>query len=160
MAERRLKPSNPAAPASAAATSPHFSRLIESPETPVDGRPETTTPLVVVSPLLCPLVEETPGPTFIDPASPPGRPVFATRGRPEELADGKLALGVIRSVLAHVVETRRAAGDLALHHVDGRDLYGWADWEVMPMADLLHPDPPAQRLVGERFAEVLRSLLG
>lgn len=122
-----------------------------------EGHP--TTPLVVVSPLLCPLVEDTPGPTFLDPASPPGRPRFATRGRPEEVADGKLALGLIRSVLAHVVEQRRAAGDDALHLVDGRDLYGWADWEALPMADLLHPDPPAQRLVGERFAEVLRGLL-
>ncbi|GCD18871.1 hypothetical protein CTKZ_04330 [Cellulomonas algicola] len=123
-----------------------------------EGHP--TTPLVVVSPLLCPLVEDTPGPTFIDPASPPGAPVFATRGRPEDVADGRLTLRVIRAALAEVVAPRRAAGDGALHLVDGLDLYGDADWDALPMADLLHPDAPAQRLVGERFADVLRGLLG
>ncbi|QHT57028.1 lipase [Cellulomonas sp. H30R-01] len=123
-----------------------------------DGHP--TTPLVVVSPLLCPLVEDTPGPTFIDPASPPGAPVFATRGRPGEVADGRLTLRVIRAALAEVVASRRAAGDAALHLVDGLDLYGDADWDALPMADLLHPDAAAQRLVGERFADVLRGLLG
>ncbi|WP_246247497.1 SGNH/GDSL hydrolase family protein [Cellulomonas septica] len=123
-----------------------------------EGHP--TTPLVVVSPLLCPLVEDTPGPTFIDPASPSGSPVFATRGRPEDVADGRLTLRVIRAALAEVVASRRAAGDEALHLVDGLDLYGDADWDALPMADLLHPDAPAQRLVGERFADVLRGLLG
>ncbi|MDC7123205.1 lipase [Cellulomonas fimi] len=123
-----------------------------------EGHP--TTPLVVVSPLLCPLVEDTPGPTFIDPASPPGAPVFATRGRPEDVADGRLTLRVIRTALAEVVASRRTAGDPALHLVDGRDLYGDADWDALPMADLLHPDAPAQRLVGERFADVLCGLLG
>lgn len=123
-----------------------------------EGHP--TTPLVVVSPLLCPLVEDTPGPTFIDPASAPGAPVFATRGRPDDVADGRLTLRVIRAALADVVAARRAAGDAALHLVDGLDLYGAADWDAMPMADLLHPDAPAQRVVGERFADVLRGLLG
>ena len=42
-----------------------------------DGHP--TTPLVVVSPLLCPLVETTPGPTSLDPADPS---VFRTTGAP------------------------------------------------------------------------------
>ncbi|WP_273653480.1 SGNH/GDSL hydrolase family protein [Cellulomonas fimi] len=123
-----------------------------------EGHP--TTPLVVVSPLLCPLVEDTPGPTFIDPASPAGAPVFATRGRPEDVADGRLTLRVIRRALADVVAARRAAGDDALHLVDGLDLYGADDAVALPMADLLHPDAPAQRLVGERFADVLRGLLG
>lgn len=123
-----------------------------------EGHP--TTPLVVVSPLLCPLVEDTPGPTVIDPASPPGAPVFATRGRPDDVADGRLTLRVIRAALADVVASRRASGDEALHLVDGLDLYGSADWDLLPMADLLHPDAPAQRLVGERFADVLRGLLG
>lgn len=123
-----------------------------------EGHP--TTPLVVVSPLLCPLVEDTPGPTFIDPASAPGAPVFATRGRPDDVADGRLTLRVIRAALADVVAARRAAGDAALHLVDGLDLYGAADWDAMPMADLLHPDAPAQRVVGERFADILRGLLG
>ncbi|AEE47413.1 SGNH/GDSL hydrolase family protein [Cellulomonas fimi] len=122
-----------------------------------EGHPST--PLVVVSPLWCALVEDTPGPTFVDPASPPGAPLFATRGRPEEVADGKLSLRVIRAVLAEVVAARRASGDEALRLVDGRDLYGEADAAALPMADLLHPDPPAQRLVGERFAEVLRGVL-
>ncbi|WP_205687433.1 SGNH/GDSL hydrolase family protein [Cellulomonas endophytica] len=122
-----------------------------------EGHP--TTPLLVVSPILCPMVEDVPGPTRIDPAAPPGAPVFETLGRTEEVAEGKLSLGAIREVLASVVERRRAAGDTALAYLDGRELYGWDDWAELPMADLLHPDPPAHRRMGERFADVARGLL-
>ena len=56
----------------------------------------------------------------------------------------------------------RGAGatDPNLHYVDGRDLYGPADAERMPLPDNLHPGPDVQRLIGERFADqVLRPLL-
>ncbi|GEK20347.1 SGNH/GDSL hydrolase family protein [Cellulomonas xylanilytica] len=116
-----------------------------------DGHP--TTPLVVVSPLLCPLVETIPGPTSLDPADPS---VFRTTGHAFEVADGKLTLTVIRSLLRSVVEAR---ADDALTYVDGTSLYGWPDWDDLPMRDLMHPDAEAHRLVGKRFAAVLRSVL-
>ena len=112
-----------------------------------DGHP--TTPLVVVSPLLCPLVETTPGPTSLDPADPS---VFRTTGHP---SDGALTLTVIRSALRSVVDAR---ADSALTYVDGTSLYGWPDWDDLPMRDLMHPDAEAHRLIGTRFASVLRSL--
>ncbi|WP_421743201.1 SGNH/GDSL hydrolase family protein [Cellulomonas sp.] len=115
-----------------------------------DGHP--TTPLVLVSPLLCPLVETTPGPTSLDPADPS---VFRTTGLSSEVADGKLTLTVIRSVLRTIVESR---GDDALTYVDGTTLYGWSDWDDLPMRDQMHPDADAHRLIGTRFAAVLRAL--
>ncbi|KQY46904.1 SGNH/GDSL hydrolase family protein [Cellulomonas sp. Root137] len=115
-----------------------------------DGHPAT--PLVLVSPLLCPLVETTPGPTSLDPADPS---VFRTTGQPSEVADGKLTLTVIRSVLRAVVEAR---GDSALTYVDGTTLYGWSDWDDLPMRDQMHPDAEAHRLIGKRFAAVLSGL--
>lgn len=114
-----------------------------------------TTPMVVISPILCPMVEDRPGPTSIDPDSPPTAPVFVTAGRPEELADDKLSLNVIRGELAGVVERRQ---DPHLAYLDGRELFGEADWERMPMPDLLHPDPAGQRHIGERFAALLPGL--
>ena len=99
-----------------------------------DGHP--TTPLVVVSPLLCPLVETTPGPTSLDPADPS---VFRTTGHPSEVADGKLTLTVIRSVLRAVVDAR---ADSALTYVDGTSLYGWPDWDDLPDA---RPHAPGRR---------------
>jgi hypothetical protein len=110
-----------------------------------EGHP--TTPLVVVSPLWCPLVETTPGPTSLDPADPS---VFRTLGHPSEVADGKLSLTVIRDVLRSVAAAR---DDPALTYVSGLSLYGPADG--LPMRDLLHPDAEAHRLIGRRFAALL-----
>ncbi|MBO3083215.1 GDSL-type esterase/lipase family protein [Cellulomonas fengjieae] len=112
-----------------------------------EGHP--TTPLLVVSPLLCPLVETTPGPTSLDPADPT---VFRTTGEPSE---GALSLTVIRSALRAVVTARQ---DAALHYVDGTALYGPSDADRLPMRDLMHPDAPAHRLIGTRFAAVLDDL--
>jgi hypothetical protein len=122
-----------------------------------DGHPST--PLVVISPILCPMVEDCPGPTEIDPSSPDDAMVFHTLGRPEELAHDKLSLRVIRRVLREVVDRRRAAGDTALTYLDGLELYGEAEWESLPMPDLLHPDDAGHRHIGERFAALLPGLL-
>jgi len=121
-----------------------------------EGHP--TTPVLVISPIVCPMVEDCPGPTSIDPASPPDAPVFRTAGRPEELAEGKLSLNIIRQVLAEVV-ARRAVGDPHLEYLDGRELFSVRDWETMPMPDLLHPDPVGHRHIGERFAALLPALV-
>ncbi|MFE2578500.1 GDSL-type esterase/lipase family protein [Streptomyces sp. NPDC059378] len=112
-----------------------------------EGHP--TTPLLVVSPIHCPLHEDTPGPTFPD--FEDGRMTFRAAGDPAERAAGKLTLRVIREELARIT-AERAADDPHLHHLDGLDLYGAADFAELPLPDLLHPGPAAHRRIGERFA--------
>ncbi|GAA1303740.1 SGNH/GDSL hydrolase family protein [Saccharothrix xinjiangensis] len=118
-----------------------------------EGHP--TTPLLVISPILCPIHEDTPGPVAPDLAElRRGRLLFRATGDPAERASGKLTLGVIRAELARVV-AQRAADDPNLHHLDGRALYGEADAAELPLPDRLHPDAAGHRLMGERFAELV-----
>ncbi|RCK70983.1 lipase [Desertihabitans brevis] len=113
-----------------------------------DGHPDT--PLLVVSPILCPIHEDTPGPGAVDPATLGTDQVrFLATGRPEEVAEGKLTLRVIREELRALVERR---ADPHLHHLDGTELYGEADAAELPLPDALHPDTATHRLIGERFA--------
>lgn len=115
-----------------------------------EGHP--TTPLLVVSPILCPIHEDTPGPSapdFSDLGA--GRLRFRAAGDPAERATGKLTLDVIRDVLSRIVK-QRAADDPQLHYLDGRDLYGEADFAELPLPDRLHPDAATHRRIGERFA--------
>ncbi|GHE75896.1 SGNH/GDSL hydrolase family protein [Streptomyces griseoaurantiacus] len=115
-----------------------------------EGHPRT--PLLVVSPILCPIHEDTPGPSvpdFSDIAA--GRLRFRAAGDPAERAAGKLTLNVIRGELARIV-AQRAAEDPYLHHLDGRELYGEADAAELPLPDALHPDAASHRRIGERFA--------
>ncbi|MEV6294886.1 GDSL-type esterase/lipase family protein [Streptomyces sp. NPDC051896] len=115
-----------------------------------DGHPDT--PLLVVSPILCPIHEDTPGPSLPDFAGlSEGRLRFRAAGDPAEKASGKLTLGVVREELARIVRDR-AAEDPRLHYLDGRALYGEADFGELPLPDGLHPDAAAHRRIGERFA--------
>jgi hypothetical protein len=117
-----------------------------------EGRP--TTPLLVVSPILCPIHEDTPGPSAPDLTDlGTGQLRFRAMGNPAEVASGKLTLGVIRDELARIVE-QRAAEDPNLHYLDGRDLYGEADSAELPLPDQLHPDAATHRRIGERFADL------
>ena len=71
-----------------------------------DGHP--TAPLLVVSPILCPIHEDTPGPSAPDlTALGEGRLAFRAAGDPAEVAAGKLTLTVIRDELARIVARRR-----------------------------------------------------
>ncbi|BBC30269.1 uncharacterized protein SGFS_015630 [Streptomyces graminofaciens] len=116
-----------------------------------EGHP--TTPLLVVSPLLCPIHEDTPGPCAPDFSNiSKGEFKFRALGDPAERASGKLTLRVIRDELARIVAQRQAE-DPHLHHLDGRDLYGEADSAELPLPDDLHPDAATHRRIGERFAE-------
>lgn len=118
-----------------------------------EGHP--TTPLLVVSPLLCPIHETTPGPGDFDhDALRAGLVRFRATGDPAERAAGKLTLEVVRGELARTVRDRRAT-DPNLHHLDGRELYGQADFAELPLGDDLHPDPPAHHRIGERFAALV-----
>jgi hypothetical protein len=117
-----------------------------------EGHP--TTPLLVVSPILCPIHEDTPGPSAPDFSNLSGGKLqFRAAGDPSERAGGKLTLNVIRDELARVVK-QRAADDPNLHYLDGRDLYGDADFAELPLPDQLHPDATAHRRIGDRFAKL------
>ncbi|MER6288707.1 GDSL-type esterase/lipase family protein [Streptomyces sviceus] len=117
-----------------------------------EGRPDT--PLLVVSPILCPMHEDTPGPCFPDVGElGEGRLRFRTLGDPTERASGKLTLQVIREELARIVK-QRAAEDPHLHYLDGRELYGEDDSAELPLPDDLHPDAATHRRMGERFARI------
>ncbi|WP_438483942.1 GDSL-type esterase/lipase family protein [Streptomyces sp. S186] len=116
-----------------------------------EGHP--TTPLLVISPILCPIHEDTPGPSAPDlTALGAGLLRFRATGDPAERASGKLTLKGIRDELHRIVR-QRAADDPHLHHLDGRDLYGAADAAELPLPDELHPDAATHRRIGERFAQ-------
>ncbi|AGZ42356.1 GDSL-type esterase/lipase family protein [Actinoplanes friuliensis] len=115
-----------------------------------EGQP--TTPLLVVSPILCPIHEDTPGPAAVDvEAMSRGELHFRATGDPAERAAGKLTLKVIRAELARIV-AERATDDPNLHFLDGLGLYGPADADELPLPDDLHPDAATHRRIGERFA--------
>ncbi|MDN3262724.1 SGNH/GDSL hydrolase family protein [Streptomyces sp. CSDS2] len=115
-----------------------------------EGHPDT--PLLVISPVLCPMHEDTPGPTAMDLAAlGEGRLRYRATGDPAERAAGKLTLRVVREELARIVR-ERAAEDPRLRYLDGRELYGEADFAELPLPDGLHPDTAGHRRIGERFA--------
>ncbi|MEU1473476.1 GDSL-type esterase/lipase family protein [Streptomyces sp. NPDC005761] len=107
-----------------------------------EGHPDT--PLVVVSPVSCPAVEETPGPTAVDRDGQ-----ITALGAPADVADGALSLAVVRAELARIVKARQA-DDPRLHYLDGRELLG--PGETDDLTDGLHPTAAAYRRMGERFA--------
>ncbi|MDP9862161.1 MULTISPECIES: GDSL-type esterase/lipase family protein [Streptosporangium] len=115
-----------------------------------EGHP--TTPLLVVSPILCPIQEDTPGP--LAPDFDGGTLRFKATGDPAERAAGRLTLNVIRDELARIVE-QRTADDPNLHFFDGRDLYGETDYAELPLPDEVHPDPAGHRRIGENFARLV-----
>ncbi|MDQ4054156.1 MAG: GDSL-type esterase/lipase family protein [Actinomycetota bacterium] len=114
-----------------------------------EGHP--TTPLLVVSPTLCPIHEDTPGPAAPDLRQiGAGKLSFVATGDP---ADGtRLTLTIVRDQLARITAAR-ADDDPHLHYLDGRELYGEADFADLPLPDQLHPDAAAHHRIGKRFAE-------
>ncbi|GAA4368111.1 GDSL-type esterase/lipase family protein [Nocardioides caricicola] len=112
-----------------------------------EGHPET--PLLVVSPICCPIHEDTPGPSA--PSFDENGIHFAAGGDPADVRAGKLTLSVIRDELARIVQAR-AKDDPNLYYLDGLELYGPDDYAENPLPDELHPDAATQRLIGRRFA--------
>ncbi|MEV5203460.1 GDSL-type esterase/lipase family protein [Streptomyces sp. NPDC053720] len=108
-------------------------------------------PLLVVSPVLCPVHEDTPGP--LAPDFDGGTLRFKATGDPAEIAAGRLTLNVIRDELVRIVG-QRAADDPNLYYLDGRDLYGKQDYAEFPLPDEVHPDPAGHRRIGENFARL------
>ncbi len=105
------------------------------------------TPILVVSPIICPMAEEHPGPTV-----PNGRGGFeVVPGGPAELRATSLTLQRIRQIVAEVVDGRRARGDEHLFTFSGLELFGAEDAPTLP--DGLHPDGDGYLRIGERFAD-------
>ncbi|MFJ4878983.1 GDSL-type esterase/lipase family protein [Streptomyces sp. NPDC088745] len=115
-----------------------------------EGHPAT--PLLLVSPVLCPTHENTPGPLMPDLSG--GTLKFRATGDPAETAAGRLTLTIVRDVLADIVE-QRAAEDPHLHYLDGLDLYGQSDHDEFPLPDGIHPSPEGHRRIGENFARLV-----
>ncbi|MDD7940000.1 SGNH/GDSL hydrolase family protein [Actinomycetospora lutea] len=113
-----------------------------------EGRP--TTPVLLVSAILCPIHEDTPGPGAVDLADD-GTMTFRATGDPADVATGRLTLRVVRDEIARVAAAR-IPDDPHLHHLDGLALYGEADAAARPLPDRLHPDPATHRLIAQRFA--------
>jgi hypothetical protein len=115
-----------------------------------EGHP--TTPLLVVSAILCPVQEDTPGPLMPDLDG--GTLLFKATGDPAERPLGRLTLTVIREALARVVE-QRGADDPNLYYLDGRSLYGEKDHAELPLPDAVHPDPAGHRRIAENFGRLV-----
>ena len=104
------------------------------------------TPIIIISPILCPVAETNPGPTIRQGAG------FVTVSRAPALLAGALTLTRVREILAEVVALRRAEGDQNLHYLSGLALFGEND--VADLPDGLHPNAAGLKRMGERFAQL------
>ena len=100
-----------------------------------------TTPILIISPIICPFHEVNPGPTLIGDAG------LTSMERPATLAAGALNLPKIRAILEKIVAERE---DAHLYFMNGLELFNEGDLGMAP--DLLHPNSAGYRLMGERFA--------
>jgi hypothetical protein len=110
-----------------------------------DGHPET--PFLVVSPNHCPSVEHHPGPTVLGPDLR-----FTVVPRTEELSVGSLSLTRVREIITEVV-TQRQQTDENLHLLDGLQLFGEPDADLLP--DALHPNGEGYRRMADRFTALV-----
>ncbi|MFG1497601.1 SGNH/GDSL hydrolase family protein [Saccharospirillum sp. HFRX-1] len=116
-----------------------------------DGQADT--PLLVISPLYCPIHETTPGPGAFDVAAlAQGQIRFQATGNDADSATGKLTLQSIRSQLTGLVR-RRMETDKNLFFLDGCELYGPDDHQRWPLPDALHPGPEAHQSIARHFIE-------
>jgi lysophospholipase L1-like esterase len=95
---------------------------------------------------VCPVAEDHAGPTV-----PTDDGTFQVVATPPEARVEPLTLRRVRQMLSTIVEQRRAAGDEQLWYLDGLELFGADDHQLL--YDGLHPSPEGYALVGQRFAE-------
>jgi hypothetical protein len=105
-------------------------------------------PILVVTPMVCPAIEDVPGPTHKDPDG-------LWRGTPRDIVpgDGALTLRLVRELLTSVV-TRRRETDELIWCEDGLSLLGESDSEFL--WDGLHPNQEGYDLIAQRFADRAR----
>jgi lysophospholipase L1-like esterase len=110
-----------------------------------DGHP--TTPILVISPIIYPAQEDTPGPIFWDAElgrlAPVRPPVTAAPVR-----DGSLTLRDVRIILEQIVGDRSRT-DSQLTLLSGLTLFGNDDIGDLP--DGLHPSPAGYARIARRF---------
>ncbi|MCU1353981.1 MAG: GDSL-like Lipase/Acylhydrolase family, partial [Acidimicrobiales bacterium] len=107
-----------------------------------DGHPDT--PIVLVTPIICPVVEDHPGPTVADDTG-----LCQRIERPADDPPGALTLRRIRDLLTEIAAARQADGDRNLHLLSGLDLFGADDVDDLP--DGLHPNPAGYARIADRF---------
>ena len=110
-----------------------------------EGAP--TAPILVISPIYCPMHEDTPGPTVTDPVTGERR---GTPSSAPDYFDPPLTLRSVREILRDVVASR-ASDDPAITYLDGLDLFGPHDLAELP--DGLHPTPSGYLRIADRYAE-------
>ena len=110
-----------------------------------DGHPET--PILIASPIICPIAEDRPGPTLLG-----GDGIGYTPERPMELSQGALTLTRVREVLRDHVKIRLEQGDQRIAIIDGLSLFGQNDIHDLP--DGLHPNAAGYRRIAQRFLEL------
>jgi lysophospholipase L1-like esterase len=113
-----------------------------------EGHPHT--PIVVISPILCPPHETNPGPTLV------GSSGFY--GRSPDLHEDALDLRRVRQIMADIVRTR-SESDGHLHYLDGLLLLGFDAADAALLPDLLHPNQAGMDLIAERFGTHLGPVL-
>ncbi len=113
-----------------------------------EGHPHT--PVVLISPILCPPHELNPGPTSVGDAG--------LHGRTPDPDEDALDLRRVRRMMADVVRAR-SASDLNLTYLDGRELLGAESREASLLPDLLHPNQAGMDLIAQRFGSLLGSVL-
>lgn len=116
-----------------------------------EGHP--TTPLVVISPIVCAAVEDTPGPTGLDAET---GSFYTSATAP--FSEDALTLTRIRGSLKRIVNGRSASDD-NLVYLDGRSLFDQMDADLGLLPDGLHPNEAGYALMGERFANLLPGLV-
>lgn len=110
-----------------------------------EGHPHT--PLLIVSPIACPALEHTPGPTIWR------NDVMYATGTPAAVANGALTLQVVRREL-HRIVTERATQDPNIHYLDGLHLLPLTEADEL-LGEGLHPTAAGYRVIGERFARLV-----
>ena len=113
-----------------------------------DGHPDT--PILIITPIICPSAENRPGSTLMGPDHR-----YFTPDRPAEMSIGALSLTRIRELLRGAVKLRQSQGDASLQLLDGLELFGPDD--VVDLPEGLHPNADGYRRMAQRFLPLAQS---
>lgn len=103
-------------------------------------------PILVISPIICPMLENAPGPLVLN---PDGSVYPSNEGLAFSKSKQTLTLRRMRELLADVVRVR-SPEDLNLYYLDGLALFGEAD--LRELTDGVHPSADGYVRMGRRFA--------